>query len=470
MFVNSSHRQVPRDLLSLGVCLMRTILPSWAGVFLVMSHAGAAEFNIRPISDETLIGREPTISSNGLAAWISYNTNDVATENSTVMVYWQNDLQDIVGGTAGGIYGATKPIASGTSVVFVASIFGRRSAPTWELVEVENRHEEGQREVPALYAAFERDGAQVLEPIIDPDATNLTRTITVTNEAGEVVEERTEPIKTLRHPSGEAEIWRWNTGALELDRITVDLRNDFLPSFDDDIITWQKAKGFPFGWEIMARVATNYIQLTTNYYYDMGPVAQGRNVAWYGWDGYDYEIYLYDADTDQTVQITSNRYDDVAPVMWDGVVVWEGYPAVEADIFMWKDGEIRNISQNLDDDLYPRIWDGHVVWQGFDGDDFEIFYYNVEQGGEAIKLTTNTYDDTNPDIRDNLIIWSGYFDNWDAEIFAIDMKSSSFPDQQDYNPLTENEEDDLYPKTAGGRIIWQHDQDGQYRIMLAEPR
>lgn len=139
-------------------------------------------------------------------------------------------------------------------------------------------------------------------------------------------------------------------------RVTQDTRNDFAPSHWGNIISWQKAKGWPFGWEIMALVGDTRMQLTTNFYYDMGPKVQGDKIVWYGWDGFDYEIYMFDAATTSTVQITSNRYDDVAPTVWGDVVVWEGYSAVEADIFMWRNGEITKISNNIDDDLYPRIW------------------------------------------------------------------------------------------------------------------
>ena len=65
-------------------------------------------------------------------------------------------------------------------------------------------------------------------------------------------------------------------------------------NYADGYLAWQKAKGFPFGWEIMVWNDGNMYQLTTNFFYDMSPQVQGTQVAWYGWDGNDYEIYLHD--------------------------------------------------------------------------------------------------------------------------------------------------------------------------------
>ena len=79
------------------------------------------------------------------------------------------------------------------------------------------------------------------------------------------------------------------------------------------------------------------------------------------------------------------------------------------------------------------------------------------------KVTANNYDDTNPDIRDGIVTWQGYKDNWDAEIFAWDMTN-------DPVQVTDNEEEDRDPRTAGGRIVWQQDTGTKSSIYLATPK
>jgi len=421
----------------------------------------AIDFSLKQISREKSITSDPVISETGLAAWMYYDTNDAFTAHSHIAIYYNDVRSDLTDELIGTFYGAVKPSVQSNRLIFVASY--KTIDPegiNWTLREVINRDEGDIKEIHANYSATEVDGIQSLEPHVimtnDPNDSIVPVAGIDTNAA-------------RRNPSGEAEIWSWKVGDMDIERITQDTRNDFAPSFWGDTIAWQKAKGWPFGWEIMATEGTEMMQLTTNYYYDMGAKVHGNKIVWYGWDGFDYEIYMTDTEKGETIQITSNRYDDVAPMIWDGVVVWEGYQAVEADIFIWKDGTISKISNNIDDDLYPRIWQNKVVWQGFDGDDFEIYYYDADKGGEAIKITSNNYDDTNPEIFDNLLVWMGYEGNWDSEIFYVETGNLSVSEIKP-TQLTNNEEDDKDAKTAGRKIIWVAEVDGQSVIMLAEPK
>lgn len=425
------------------------------------STAFAIDFTIKQISRDKTSNADPVISETGLAAWMYYDTNTVHSSHSHIALYYNNGRNDLTEELTTTMYGAIKPSVQSGRVVFVASYktFDPEGV-TWALREVINRDEGDVRELPASFRAMEEGGEQWLEPL-----DNLT---TSTNETVvPVVGVDTNAAR--RHPSGEAEIWTWQVGDVDIQRISQDARNDFAPAFWGDTIAWQKAKGWPFGWEIMALAGRERMQLTTNYYYDMGPKVHGKKIVWYGWDGFDYEIYLTDVDKGETIQITSNRYDDVAPVIWDGVVIWEGYQSVESDIFMWKDGATSKISDNIDDDLYPRIWQNKVVWQGFDGDDFEIYLYDIEKADKPIKITSNNHDDTNPDIHDNLLVWMGYEGNWDSEIYYLDVSNLSVADIKPVQ-LTNNEEDDRDVKTASKKIIWVSEVEGQNTIMLAEPR
>jgi hypothetical protein len=67
-------------------------------------------------------------------------------------------------------------------------------------------------------------------------------------------------------------------------------------------------------------------QLTDNDFIDGSPhINNLGQVVWSGFDGHDYEIFLYDGV--QIIQITNNDDTDLRPVINDnGQVIWEHYP------------------------------------------------------------------------------------------------------------------------------------------------
>ncbi|UCD28771.1 MAG: hypothetical protein JSV03_17115, partial [Planctomycetota bacterium] len=121
---------------------------------------------------------------------------------------------------------------------------------------------------------------------------------------------------------------------------------------------------------ILLMLAANYAaatewtvtKLSVNSYDDMGPQVYGSNVVWWGSDGHDYEILLYDGIN--TNQLTNNSYDD------------------------W----------------YSQISGSNVVWWGSDGHDWEIFLYD---GTDTTQLTNNSYDDEFPQVSGSNVVWYG---------------------------------------------------------------
>ncbi len=419
--------------------------------------AAAIEYSIQQVADETRANSDVTIGDTGIALWITSKTNESELGTSDVASYQDGKLILVTEDNPLVVFGSVKPVIDSETAVWVAG-YSKREFISWQLVEVPTR-DEGAVELPALYRAEEIGGVQELVAINqNTNEFSATDTNNPTAEPQATAIGATNEIR--RHPSGYDEVVFWQKGKDPI-RITSDGRHDFAPSVSGRLISWQIEKGFPFGWEIMAWDDGKFVQLTTNFYYDMAPKVHKRQIVWYGWDGHDFEIFLHDRDKEETTQITSNQFDDVSPVIWDGAIAWEGYPAAESDVYFWKPGqEIRKISDNIEDDFNPRIWNGQVIWQGFDGDDYEIYFFD---GEKTIKLTSNLYDDANPDLRDGLAVWIGNFDNWDAEIYAWDMKGDPLR-------LTDNEYEDRDPKTAGGRIVWQQEHDGFFGIFYAAPK
>lgn len=413
--------------------------------------AEATEFAIRQIADEAVVNRDPVVSEAGLVAWYAYEKGEEGEARSEVYVYADGERRALTKGVLEPGSANVRPQVSGRVVVWQTTLPYPEGPPDWTLQEVPVREGEPP-ELDATYEAFaEPDGfggslgrqwfvgpGQALAPTGGEEA--------VTNA-----------IRPLRAPSGENEICLWDGS--EVVRLTKDARDDLAPSVAGRMVAWQKAKGWPFGWEIMVWEDGWKAQLTTNYYYDMAPKVHGSQVVWYGWDGQDYEVYLFDKGRDIVLQITSNTYDDVAPQIHDGVVAWEGYASVEADVFLWKNGEVRRLSDNTEDDIRPRTWNGRVVWQGFDGSDYEIFYFD---GEKTQRLTSNTYDDLAPEIGDGWVVWMAYPEGGPGEIFVWDGEQVI--------RLTENDYEDRNPRTAGHRIVWEGRPGGKSLIYLAEPR
>jgi len=437
----------------------------------------AAEFEIRQVADPRMLNREPVLSDTGLAAWHSYEQTE-DNIGKDIYVFEGETNRNLTRGVMEAYSANFRPVLQGNSLVWTTTYTNpvAATAINWDLREVPDRDSlqpgldiEGswvvisggsrdqEPEVQQLVKASSIVRTNLV-PVTGTDTNLVDGTNAVTQPPPAPVDTNTTSALPSRHPSGNSEICFW-TPTDQVTRITIDYRNDLAPSVDGRVVAWQKAKGWPFGWEIMAWNNGTMYQLTTNFYYDMAPKVQGGKIAWYGWDGHDFEVFVHDAVNGGTAQITSNQYDDVSPVLWEGMVAWEAYPAVEADVYLWRDNRVQKLSDNIEDDINPRIWNGQVVWQGFDGDDFEIYYYN---GTNTVKLTSNLHDDVNPDIGPGLVCWMGYHDNWDPEIYVWDGKEIS--------RLTDNEFEDRDPRTAGGRVIWQTDEEDNSFIYLATPK
>lgn len=426
---------------------------------MALNKTAALEFSIKPIGTPAADNREPTLSENGTVYWTSYKTNELTAVVSDLVRYEQGQRTSMGEDQTHLFFANAKPLAQSNYVVWIANYNKVFTPVSWVLVQVPQK-EGDPAEIPVAYRSFEDPATKRQWHENMAESTNIVM-VTVTNGGvitTNFVTESSIYTNMSRNPSGVTEINLWR-GSGEVVRVSTDFRNDFAPSVWGGMVAWQKARGWPFGWEIMMWETGQTWQITTNYYYDMAPVVQNRQMVWYGWDGYDFEIFLYDADKNETIQITSNRYDDVGPVLWDGVIAWEGFPSVEADIFMWKNGQVTKLSDSVEDDVSPRIWNGQVVWQSFDGDDFEIYLYD---GTKTVKLTQNNFDDVNPDIHDGVIAWMGYEGGWDAEIYAWDGAK--------IQRLTENESEDRDPQTRGQRIVWFGENEGRNEIWLAEPQ
>jgi len=163
--------------------------------FVTFSHHYLyAEYEITQIADDNKMNRDPVISSTGLIAWYAYEITETGNASSDIFIYDKGTAKNITKdifklGTAN-----NKPVVSSDTIV-------------WGITDFES------------------------------PATNTTDSNTISATIG-------------RNPSGNNEICMWNVGG-EFKRLTSDSRNDLSPDISGQLVAWQKAKGWPFGWEIM---------------------------------------------------------------------------------------------------------------------------------------------------------------------------------------------------------------------------
>jgi len=192
-------------------------------------------------------------------------------------------------------------------------------------------------------------------------------------------------------------------------------------------------------------------QLTDNEYDDLFPQIDDGQVVWRGYDGNDYEIFLWDGT--QTIQLTDNEYDDYWPQIDNGQVVWRGYDGNDCEIFLWDGTQTIQLTNNNYPDNGPQIDDGQVVWQRYWSDhgfyDWEIFLWD---GTQTIQLTNNDYPyhDSAPQIDAGQVAWIGYDGNY-WQIFLWDGT--------DIIQLSYDEYNDYWPQIDNGQVAW-HSYDG----------
>ena len=210
-------------------------------------------------------------------------------------------------------------------------------------------------------------------------------------------------------------------------------------------------------------VIMSYSQLvvskfTNNSYDDFNPQMNDNGyVVWEGWDGTDYEIYLYNGSA--IINISNNTYDDYNPqINNNGYVTWEGSDGPDYEIYLYNGATVIKITNNTYGDYNPRINNnGFIAWEGSDGPDYEIYLYNGS--ATLVKITNNTNGDYNPQINDNgFVVWEGW-DGTDYEIYFYNSTTTtniSNNSSDDYNPQINN----------NGFVAWEGWDGTDYEIYL----
>ena len=104
----------------------------------------------------------------------------------------------------------------------------------------------------------------------------------------------------------------------------------------------------------------------------------------------------------QVTQVTDNNYDDYKPEISGSNYVWQGYDGYDLEVFYWNAsgmGEPCQVTDNSYFDYPPQISGSNVVWHaqdGITGSDTEIFFWDAFNMTEQCQITANSYYDENP--------------------------------------------------------------------------
>ncbi len=216
------------------------------------------------------------------------------------------------------------------------------------------------------------------------------------------------------------------------------------------------------------------IQLTDNTYRDREPQLNDNNdVVWMGFDGNDYEIYMYEWLIDWVWQITDNSYDDVNPkINNNGDIAWQGRDGTEYQVLFYENDTdtIWEISSYDSGSHYNAMEpdlndDGDIVWEEYDGFVYNIFLYK-NSTGDIFQLTTDiAANNYNPRINDyGDVTWFRHYSDsiltfYDYYYVMVydDSTNSSFNVWLQTIPLVEglSDIDDVEPKiNNNSQLVW----------------
>ena len=120
------------------------------------------------------------------------------------------------------------------------------------------------------------------------------------------------------------------------------------------------------GWDLFTiNYGGNVVNRSGNWSYVIPDTVAGQ-VVWYGYDGDDDEIFLYDSATETTTRLTNNHYCDREPQIDDGQVAWRMRDGHDWEIFLAAPRE-------AGEELPPGLEEAPAGWsegkkEGWEGD------------------------------------------------------------------------------------------------------
>ena len=216
------------------------------------------------------------------------------------------------------------------------------------------------------------------------------------------------------------------------------------------------------------------INLSDNTTDDLNPIISGENVVWTGYRSVgttsetDLEIYVYDGTkkldgSPNVVRVTSNHRYDGQPQIDGNNVVWEAKVGATNEILLYQidTKATTQITTNIVDDRYPQVSGDDIVWEGYTGTNWEIMHYNTEAQGAPVNISQNPQQDEQPQIADGMVVWRAFNGgNW--EVFSRQLRVGGSVENISSSPAY-----DWYPQVSDSMVVWRSNDGEDYEIVMA---
>ncbi len=185
------------------------------------------------------------------------------------------------------------------------------------------------------------------------------------------------------------------------------------------------------------------------------PAIDEGQVVWQGWDGSNWQIYLFDGS--QVFQLSHGAANNKKPLIRKGRVVWQAFDGRFWQIFYFDGYQVYQLTNSgLGNQQAPRLDDdGNVVWEGWDGRHWQVYLYN---GGHTTRLSDGLSDCFGPVVSQGQVAWLSpdikginqlYL--WDgSQLRRITKKDISIGSRT--CDLTKGA---LSPDIHNGQVVWQ---------------
>lgn len=164
-------------------------------------------------------------------------------------------------------------------------------------------------------------------------------------------------------------------------------------------------------------------QVTSDDLLDWSPqISNSGHMVWLSYDGVQCDVVVKRTTDPAPMQITTTSEEEHNPVINDaGIVAWQGFDGNDWEIFVYSGNTITQLTDNDFDDVTPQINSlGEIAWFAFGGN-LGIYLFEPETGtvSKLSESYTGHYDSL-PDINDQgKVVWSG-FDGTDFEVIVAD--------------------------------------------------
>ncbi|NUQ62011.1 MAG: S8 family serine peptidase, partial [Pirellulales bacterium] len=216
---------------------------------------------------------------------------------------------------------------------------------------------------------------------------------------------------------------------------------------------------------------------------DFDPQVSGARVVWYGNDGKDYEIYLYDAVAGTVTQVTNNEVEDTPPLVDGENIVWRRRDGADYDIFLYNAlsrATVQVTSDGMDSNDVQLAGD-YIVWQGFDGaslsdpyGDWDIYSYQISTAQTDNVSRNAAMDDARPQIVARRtggaitgydVVWETLRLGGDREIMHQRLGSFLTPGNVSNDPVNL----DTSPLVSEDLVVWRSGALNRLMIARQEP-